>query len=51
VSTEPSAIQYEGETYADGDGVEVVFEVNGDAVDLEYTLKQGDSIQVIVREA
>ena len=51
VSTEPNAIRYEGETYADGDGVEVVFEVNGESVDLNYTLKEGDSIRVVVREA
>ena len=30
---------------------EVVFEVNGDAVDLNYTLTEGDSIRVVVREA
>jgi hypothetical protein len=51
VSTDPNGIRYEGETYADGDQVEVIFEVNGDAVGLNYVLKQGDDIRVVVREA
>jgi molybdopterin converting factor small subunit len=51
VSTDPKAIRYGGETYADGDKVEVIFEVNGEAVGPEYVLKGGDEIRVVVREA
>jgi sulfur carrier protein ThiS len=51
ISTDPKAIRYEGETYADGDKVEVIFEVNGEAVGPEYVLKGGDEIRVVVREA
>jgi len=51
VSTEPKAIRYQGETYADGDKVEVIFEVNGESVGLDYVLKGGDHIRVVVREA
>jgi len=51
VSTDPKAIRYQGETYADGDKVEVIFEVNGESVGLDYVLKGGDHIRVVVREA
>ncbi|WP_336135241.1 hypothetical protein [Natronomonas amylolytica] len=52
VDRSPTTLVYEGETYVDGEGYEVVFEINGEAVsDLEYTLQEGDSIRVVVREA
>ena len=51
VSTDPKAIRYQGETYADGDKVEVIFEVNGESVGPDYVLKGGDHIRVVVREA
>jgi hypothetical protein len=51
VSTDPNAIEFRGDTYADGDQVEVVFEVDGDPVGLGYTLTEGEHIRVVVREA
>ena len=41
-----------GDTYTDGEGYEVVFEVNGNEVtDLNYVLKEGDHVRIVVREA
>jgi hypothetical protein len=48
----PNTLVYDGETYVDGEGYEVVFEINGEsASNLEYTLKEGDDIRIVVREA
>lgn len=52
VDLSPNTLVYEGDTYVDGEGYEVVFEVNGESIgDLEYTLTEGDTIRVVVREA
>ena len=51
VSTDPNTLVYRGDTYTDGEGYEVVFEVNGNSVGTDYVLKQGDDIRVVVREA
>lgn len=51
VELEPKALVAE-ETYTDGEGYEVIFEINGNEVtDLDYVLKQGDDIRVVVRES
>ena len=51
VSTDPNTLVYRGDTYTDGEGYEVVLEVNGDSVGTDYVLKQDDDIRVVVREA
>lgn len=51
VSTDPNTLVYRGDTYIDGEGYEVVFEVNGNSVGTDYVLKQDDDIRVVVREA
>ena len=50
VSTNPNTLVYRGDTYTDGEGYEVVLEVNGDSVGTDYVLKQDDDIRVVVRE-
>ena len=50
VSTDPNTLVYRGDTYTDGEGYEVVLEVNGDSVGTDYVLKQDDDIRVVVRE-
>ena len=51
VSTDPNTLVYRGDTYTDGEGYEVVLEVNGNSVGTDYVLKQDDDIRVVVREA
>ena len=50
VSTDPNTLVYRGDTYTDGEGYEVVFEVNGNDVSPNYVLKDGDHIRIVVRE-
>jgi len=50
VSTDPNTLVYRGDTYTDGEGYEVVLEVNGNSVGTDYVLKQDDDIRVVVRE-
>ncbi|PSQ41022.1 hypothetical protein BRD07_06165 [Halobacteriales archaeon QS_9_68_42] len=50
VSTDPNTLVYRGDTYTDGEGYEVVLEVNGNSVGTDYVLKQDDNIRVVVRE-
>ena len=51
VSTDPNTLVYRGDTYTDGEGYEVVLEVNGNSVGTDYVLKQDDDIRIVVREA
>jgi len=52
VDTGPKSITIGGDTYTDGEEDEVVFEVNGNEISsLNYVLKGGDDIRVVVREA
>lgn len=52
VDNGPKSITIGEDTYTDGEGYEVVFEINGDSVsNLNYVLKEGDNIRVVVREA
>jgi len=51
VELEPKTLVAD-DTYTDGEGYEVVFEVNGEEVtDLDYVLKRDDHIRIVVREA
>lgn len=45
------SVAYNGTTYVDGEGYEVSITVNGNDVDPDYVLKQGDFIKIVVREA
>ena len=51
VELEPKTLVAD-DTYTDGEGYEVVFEINGEEVtDLDYVLKRDDHIRIVVREA
>lgn len=52
VSLSPKSITYQGTTFTDGEGYEVVFQVNGNPItDVGYVLKEGDHLRIVVREA
>jgi len=51
-SVSPNSFSIDGETYTDGEGYEVTFEVNGESLDdLDYVLEEGDDVRVVVSEA
>ncbi|PSQ15369.1 hypothetical protein BRC99_01610 [Halobacteriales archaeon QS_7_69_60] len=50
LSVEENAVTWNGERYADGEGHEVVVQVNGNDVAPDYALKDGDHIRIVVRE-
>lgn len=45
------SVTYDGTTYVDGEGYDVSIQVNGNDVDPDYVLEQGDFIEIVVREA
>ena len=50
LGVEEDAVTWNGERYADGEGHEVVVQVNGNDVAPDYVLKDGDHIRIVVRE-
>jgi sulfur carrier protein ThiS len=51
-SLSPNSVTIDGTTYTDGDGYDVVFEINGEPLDeLDYVLQEGDHVEIVVTEA
>jgi sulfur carrier protein ThiS len=51
-SLSPNSFTIDGTTYTDGDGYDVVFEINGEPLEeLDYVLQEGDNVEVVVAEA
>lgn len=46
-----NSVAYDGTEYVDGEGYEVVVQVDGDDVDPDYVLREGDHIRIVVSEA
>ncbi len=51
IGVEGDAISWDGTTYVDGEGYEVIVQVNGNDVGPNYVLKGGDHIRIVVSEA
>jgi len=51
IGIEEDAVIFQEEEYVDGEGYEVVIQVNGNDVSPNYVLKGGDHIRIVVREA
>jgi sulfur carrier protein ThiS len=51
IGVEDDAVTWDGTTYVDGEGYEVVVQVNGNDVPPDYVLKDQDHIRIVVREA
>lgn len=45
------SVTWDGTEYVDGEGFEVIVQVNGDDVSPNYVLTDGDDIRIVVREA
>ena len=50
IGVEEDAITWDGQRYTDGEGYEVIIQVNGNDVSPNYVLKDGDHIRIVVRE-
>lgn len=50
INVTDDSVTFEGTTYVDGQGYEVVVQVDGSAVGPGYVLKRGDHIRIVVRE-
>jgi len=50
IGVEENAITWDGTRYVDGEGYEVIIQVNGNDVSPTYVLKDGDQIRIVVRE-
>ena len=46
-----NSITFDGTEYVDGEGYEVIIQVNGESVSPDYVLTDGDDIRIVVREA
>lgn len=51
MEVDENAITWQGEEYVDGEGYEVIVQVNGNDVGPNYVLKGQDHIRIVVREA
>lgn len=47
---EENSVTYNGTEYVDGEGYEVIIQVNGNDVSPDYVLKDQDDIRIVVRE-
>lgn len=51
-SLSPTSFTIEGETYTDGQGYDVVIEINDESLEeLDYVLEEGDHVRIVVTEA
>ena len=46
-----NSVTFDGTEYVDGEGYEVMIQVNGESVSPDYVLTDGDDIRIVVREA
>ena len=46
-----NSVTFNGTEYVDGEGYEVIIQVNGEDVSPDYVLTDGDDIRIVVREA
>ena len=46
-----NSVTFDGTEYVDGEGYEVITQVNGEDVSPDYVLTDGDDIRIVVREA
>ena len=45
-----NSVTFDGTEYVDGEGYEVIIQVNGEDVSPDYVLTDGDDIRIVVRE-